>query len=261
MPLPFNLAYLTNIADLVYDSESITADSEDSDYPFSNVRIDTISEPGQTDGETTLDLLIDLGALGSPQNRWDLAAIINHNFTEAAVVTLKAGTTNGTSDFSQVMTWAEFNIWYRAAAYMTYRYVRITVSDPGNPAGYLSIGGIRIGLSTQLETGVAWGRSHTPRSINRVTVSQFGAKGVDHLYQQESITVEFDALTDDAPDVVAWLKSLKREGVPLVVIPNPEEASAFYVRLVSDFNHLEFPAVQIPEVTFEEESRGLRMGA
>ena len=79
--------------------------------------------------------------------KYDSVALINHNISSAATITVQgaddsAFTTNLVGDS---LTHADNNIFKFLAAARTKRYVRIVVTDPTNPDGYIQIGCFVVG--------------------------------------------------------------------------------------------------------------------
>lgn len=255
-----NFTFLVMTSDLVADAASVTADSAMSGFPATNLKYDvdgSISKVFKTNLSLTLDLLIDKGNTSA----WDLVVLLNHNFTSAATVTIKAGTTNATSDYSQSMTWREFDMWYLKAASVTYRYILITVSDPTNPAGYLSIGGVRIGGSTTVAKNFDWGFDYEYQSQNRVSRTDLGAASVDRLIDQVQITLQWSVMPTTAKrdEIVDFLKSMKGQAIPAFIILNPSASEGYYVRLMTMPKDTRNFYSTINRQTFLEESRGLKL--
>lgn len=123
---------------------AITANSSLATLPWNNVKNQIPSKAGRTGTTTELELTFDMIAAVSVQQ----VAILNHNFTTAATVTL-AGATN--SAFSPtaislgLTSVIDLPILGEFSALQTYRYWRLTVSDATNPDGYLEIGHVSLG--------------------------------------------------------------------------------------------------------------------
>ncbi len=87
-------------------------------------------------------------------NPIDCFAILNHNFTEDAIITLQANTVDNWSapPFSHVLAWNEKHIIYNAQANSAYEYWRVSVLDPGNACGFLEIGRLVGGTCLSMDT-------------------------------------------------------------------------------------------------------------
>lgn len=74
----------------------------------------------------------------------DTFAILNHNFTEAAVVNLQANISNNflVPPINLFLPWNKLHMVMVNALGQNYRYYKLRVLDPGNPCGYIQIGRI-----------------------------------------------------------------------------------------------------------------------
>jgi hypothetical protein len=124
------------------------------DFSINNVNTDIVeqqwrSNPGTTSATITSDTEI---VQGIPV---DTIAILNHNLTTSATVTVEA---SNSPTFSPVgdsynMTVEETNMYYLAPLFPTtqYRYWRFIISDPTNPDSQLKIGTILFGTTIILQ--------------------------------------------------------------------------------------------------------------
>ncbi|MGH9341985.1 MAG: hypothetical protein ACRD1R_20965, partial [Acidobacteriota bacterium] len=111
-------AYLThNDNDLA--AGTITASSEDASYPKVNLTALPISKPFRFTGDTSENLQIDLGAA----KNIDLVALINHNLTSAATITVNGGSAAnpGGTEFQTTISYREFDAFKLLAAAQTWR--------------------------------------------------------------------------------------------------------------------------------------------
>lgn len=249
--------FLTDDESLVEDAASIVGDSENPDFPFSNFRERDVSLLAKSaDGTTTLDLLIDLGGSYS----WNLVALLNTNWTSAATITVKAGPTNTTAALSQVVTWRQFDTFYFSAAVLTHRWVRLQVSDSGNPDGCIAIGGVKVGYATTFDFNFDFGWRRRYSTTTRLLRTELGKKHVDAMYKYITLSMSFNVLTAEArAALVDFLVALDGAAVPLFLIPDPSVYDGYYVRLMTDPEEIQTMRPSIPSIVFEEESRGIKL--
>lgn len=95
---------------------------------------------------TTQEIIIEAN---DPSIVIDTFAILNHNFTDLAVVNLQANTSNNFTSppVSMNLQWNEKHMLMVNSLGAAYQYFRIRITDPTNPCGYLSIGRIVAGAA------------------------------------------------------------------------------------------------------------------
>jgi hypothetical protein len=126
------------------------------DFSPNNLNTDVIEQCWRTpDGVTALASLI--CDTGLPQGAFvDTAAILGHNLTRSATVTLQGSAVSdfSTVGFSTVLNSEELNTYYISPDLPTagFRYWRFLIEDPTNPDGYLKIGTIIFGASEIFST-------------------------------------------------------------------------------------------------------------
>jgi hypothetical protein len=133
-------AAYTNYFDLALGS-ALTALSESPNYPCVNLQEERLSTTYRTIDLTAQTVTIDLGA------PYDIStiAIINHNFTSAATVTVSANTTNSwPGATTKTVTW-NADMMLNFIIPISYRYWRLEFDDSTNPDGYVEIGRFWLG--------------------------------------------------------------------------------------------------------------------
>jgi hypothetical protein len=121
------------------------------DFSPNNLNTDVIEQCWRSrDGDTALvSLVCDTGL---PQGAFvDTAALLGHNLTRSAVVTLQGSNVAdfSTVGFSTILNSEELNTYYIAPDLPTtgFRWWRFVLEDPTNPAGFLSIGTLIFGAA------------------------------------------------------------------------------------------------------------------
>ena len=167
----------------------------------------------------------------------DTFAILNHNLSDAAVVTLKANTVNNFSSppFSVTLAWREKHIIYTEDLGDNYEFFKITIVDPANACGFFEIGRIVAGTSVVMLD-------------NEDIIDDFSVDGKDLSYQMSTegffrasnekvkvdrLSVRFDKLATvgDAIDNYTNLTDLVEyvgTTLPFLTILDPDDPS-FYV--------------------------------
>ena len=116
----------------------VTANSEDTDYPLTNLKVDLFSTHYRSTGDAAEWIKIDLGAAMAV----DVIAIRYHNLTAGATLTLEGNAADawGAPTYSQVIAITDDVIIYFLASTQTFRWWRLTIADAANPDGVIKIG-------------------------------------------------------------------------------------------------------------------------
>jgi len=144
------------------------------DFSPNNLNTDLLEQRTQTDGVTTLwELRCDTGIT---QGAFvDTAAILEHNFTKSAVVTMQGSQDSNFSSigFNEILNTQLDNIYYIAPELPTqsFRYWRFIIEDGTNPDSDLFIGAIIFGSASIFttrecfENPVKFGKVHYKDSV------------------------------------------------------------------------------------------------
>jgi len=253
------LAYLKK-ADNEALGAFLAASSENTSYLLGNLLIEPIAKPWRTiDGQIetqTLDVHF-------PAPRaLDVAALVGHNLTSAATIVLKADDTFPPTTTVATLTWRARVTW-AAFASTTKRYWRWAISDPANPDGFLQVGYLSMGVKTQLTEGFLIGFTKLRAVENRRVRSEFGVPVLGaKLADFTELSFSFDALDNTKRDELDdFLRSLDGDREPLLLIPDPDAAEAFFARLSPEHEVVQigFGSAEVPEVVFREDPLGVRL--
>lgn len=115
----------------------------------------------RSSGLSTVTIDVDFGSPLAP----DVIALLDHNLTSAATITIMANSTPSWTSppLSETIVWQAGNVLrYLTTVSRSYRYWRLSLSDPANPDGYLRLSelflGGYLGMSQNFDRG--WSRSH-----------------------------------------------------------------------------------------------------
>jgi hypothetical protein len=116
------------------------------DHDKKNLTTTALRETWRSAGVGTQEIVIQANDLTDAP---DVFAILNHNLTEDAVVTLYGSTTNNFASPALTIsfTWHEKHMVITQDFGTTYEYYKIKIIDPTNPCGYFEIGRIVAGLA------------------------------------------------------------------------------------------------------------------
>lgn len=254
-----NFTYLTAAEDRV-QSSAILASSSNGSFPASNMKYDKAVSLAQVwkSGAAVTDVTILFDLAASPN--WNIVAMLNHNLSYSATVTLTAGTTNACLDFTQVMTWREFDMYYRHTATFTYRYFKLTISDGANSDGYISIGKVFCGPTVTLTSGFEIAPAFKYSPEQRVNVSDLRRMSVDRLTELVELSVKWIPFREvNRLELITFLRGLHGSAIPLFLILDTTVYEGYYMRqtsVPSDRRH--FKPDVLP-TSFIEESRGRKL--
>lgn len=133
---------LNNLA----DDATLTATGAHANYPATNIQHPHLSRYCRSDG-TSLVIVFDLGSAQ------DITTFIlaGHNISDSATVTLEANSSDSWvgAPFSETIT-DNYKVICEYFTEITYRYVRLSISDASNPDGYVKLGRVYIGEYLQM---------------------------------------------------------------------------------------------------------------
>lgn len=147
---------------LVDSVDVLSESSENSAYPSSNVQDTRLVKVWRTVGGdlSSQSIVFDAGATNT--FTVDCAAILNHNFTNAATLKFEMHTADswGTPDLSETLTWRS-GVILKFFTSTTKRFMRFFFTDAANTDNYLEIGRLFASVCLQI----------TPSSLSDFTIS------------------------------------------------------------------------------------------
>ena len=211
---------------LIDSTAVITASTEDATYLRAYLYNRRAGKPFKF---TTVsgDLVIDLGEAKAVT----AIAIMGHNFTSGATITLYGNATDawGAPSKTETLTWRDKDL-YKCFASGSYRYWKLVVSDGGNSSN-LKIGELILGTHTELSQNYNWGRSDTDEYINLVDLTEYQQAWVYELTEQKKFTLGFFVDDTTRAEIITWHTAVKGKLYPFVFIPDSAEADCYYMRL------------------------------
>ncbi|MBW2619285.1 MAG: hypothetical protein JRC92_10465 [Deltaproteobacteria bacterium] len=133
-PLWFDLADVRYyLGEYLLAGATASTDSEDASYPFAN-----LFDLNHNTAWRSVDLDVWLKADLKSAQQVTSTALLDHNLTSGATITLEANSTDSwvSPAYSQVLTWTEGHL--VLSLDQTYRWWRLVIDDPTNPDGFLT---------------------------------------------------------------------------------------------------------------------------
>jgi hypothetical protein len=128
------------------EDATITGSTEAFNYEASSVIDIRTLKTWHTTGCTSENVVFELDAAAE----FDSIGIVNHNFTDDAVITIQANATDswGAPSFEQVLTtWNEYIMFCFFDSTTSYKFWRLLIADTTNTDGFIEIGYISLGNS------------------------------------------------------------------------------------------------------------------
>lgn len=256
-----NVAYLTHDNNKgAASATAITASSADTAYPAANLKVLPVAKHWRSTGVSSENLQFDLGSALAIT----LMAVLNHNLTSAATVTVNGGSTANPdgSQYTTTITWREFDMFkLLSAAAQTYRYWKVIFVDTANADGYIKVGKIMLGNATTLGFHWRYGSRFFDQYVN---LNLKSAGGVPHVEQKYGIVrqqFDFGPLTTANMATIRTLyRALKGNAKPLFIIPESDGADGYFGRFINELDrNLNFR--EYASLVFEEDGRGRSIAA
>lgn len=253
-------AYLAT--NLISSSVAITPSTENASYPSSNLYDKQAARVFRGTSLTALSILLDFGAAVSANT----IAIINHNLTASAVLSLKAANSNPPNTVVATPSYRQYDLW-KAFTLTAARYWKLEITDSAPAA--LQIGqlvlGVRVAFPRERKQG-----GYSPAQ-QRSTISGETYAGVFwnyHLFGRRTFNPSYRVFTAADLEILRTFDAAIYGNLwPFVYIPDSGGADVYYVRKEESFQpgELEHPSGGEPvhdyQMTLVEESRGLEIKA
>lgn len=217
-----------------------TATSEEpGDFSINNVNNDIVefywrTATGTTSATITCDTELPQGVFN------DTTALLNHNLTRGAQVTMQGSNDAGfvTVGFEETITWTERDLFYIAPELPkeSFRYWRFNFADPSNPDGFIRIGTIVFGASNVFQ-----GECATDQIVygRRQFVDQVFTEGHTNVQndrgQKRYLTLDFQSLNAGLRNYRLLQELFEEYGVThkclWIVVPTDPSRFAVFAKL------------------------------
>lgn len=256
--MPLN--YLTKARNLA-ESAVVTASSEDVNFPGANAAALPISKPWKSaDGVTTgVKLLFDLES----QQEVSMLALVNHNLRLGSTLTVRAGSSSDPdgSEFNTTLDYRPKLSWKILSPSEMWRYWSFQLNDSGNPDDHVRAGYAMLGVSIALPKTVTPEWTLTPQRVIRRVDNDFGTAMVGaNVSEGHLISAAFGPMSiADRNTIRDFLDGLQLGIVPLLIVLNPSDTEAYFVRLLEGWSMVTLPPdyTIIEGLAFESDKFGL----
>ena len=227
------LAHLDNYLIEAYNAVPQRVNSSENVAEIGNLIDPNLVVEWQSDDAGDAVLIdIDLGT----NRQVDVVAIVRHNFRSTASVLIQASPNGDTSlgSLSAAMTWREFLMFKFFSTALNYRYWRITISDIGNPEGYIEASYLFIGKLTRPTTfSYLYGAQRTTDLMNLEAQSVYGVRFAERKFARETFQLDFGPVINlTEVDLLQDLyENVFGNKYPLLFILDTSVNDAYYVRI------------------------------
>ena len=256
--MPENFTYLQD-SDNLLALALVSSTTEDSVFPVTNVEVLPISKPYRTLAGNIVDQKFHIDF--ATAQAIDFIALIAHNLTSGATITLRGGASHDPdgSAFSTTLSWASGIAWKILSASESHKNWSIELDDEANSDGHLSVGYIVIGLKTALDLQFQpeWTRRRNKivRSVLNENHNPMVGRKISEGYL---VTVNFAGMDSTERDAIdTFLDSLDRVVDPILFVPTPDETRAYFGRLFEDFEITQMTGeASVPVLSFLTDGHG-----
>lgn len=231
-----------------------SANSTASGYSVDNAILLPVAKVHRATGATSEYIELDLGSAQAIT----LAAVLNHNLSSAATITVKAGAAANPSTFTTTVTWREFDA-FKTFTSETHRYWRFVFADATNKNGFIQVGYLLLGAYTQPAFNFQFGWIQIPEFNTRRLETGYLVPNVEELAQRQRFEIGFDGLTVAQADTVrkTLFESLKKDLTPWFFIPDGAVNDGYFGRFGQIEMQVDF--FRFISVPFIEDGRGNRL--
>lgn len=212
-----------------FDSATITSSSEASGFADDNVAHVNVKKTWRSTGDTAEWLKFDLG---SAQNIKEVA-LLNHNLTSGATITLEANATDswGAPSHSSAFTWKTAKI----VKFLdeTYRWWRVTFADAANPDAYIAMGRICAGVYVTPSRNIT--ERHIKAPIDPSIIQEYGSPYALKRKKYWEYRVRFKEISRADQDILTAMYDTIGVTEPVVVSLDPDtypSVDSIYARML-----------------------------
>lgn len=239
----------------------ITPSTEDASYPTENLYDQQAANVFRCTSLTALTIALDFGGPITA----DIVALINHNLTSGATLSLKADNSSPATTTRATPTYRQYDLW-KGFVSTTARYWLLTIADTNAEA--IQIGQLILGVRIALPRARRIAESYSPARM-RSTISGETYAGVFwnyHLFERRRFNPSFRIASAAELAILDTLdRSVYGDVRPFLYIPDGTGADCYYVRKEQSFEPQELDRIAGGEIahdyqmTLVEESRGLEI--
>lgn len=232
----------------VFDDYTITAATENANYPASNIQDPRLSRYTRTTALSSQTWDIDTTTAIQP----DTIVIDNHNITSGATIQIRASVNSdySTTDFSATITHDSGTMIKFFTPGSTYRYWRLFITDAANTDLYIKMGRVFMGNYLQLTPSSKIpfddARETTSKTYFSQTNQVYGNEGEDYIIRN----YEFSSISSTMRDSIDTFQNTVDVVYPFYFVNTDEDYSVFPVLYCVLQSKINFKAVGNSQFTY-----------
>jgi hypothetical protein len=198
-------------------------------YPIENLTTLPISNPTRFTGHVA-QIGVDLVA----QKAVSLIALIAHNLSSTAIISIFAGTTAACSSYATTIPWRESTCFRFFDPGLIYRYWKILINDDSNVDGQIDIGRLIFGNVSEINR-MSFGSTKQRVHVNDIADTEFGTSHVARVYRATKLFFPFSEFTaSEVDDIVGMVNYCEGSLTPLFLIPDTESTDGYFGKFTED---------------------------
>lgn len=218
------------------DVATVTGSQSVGDMSLENLKAMNLFRKYRTE-DLTAQINFDLGSA----QEIDFAAIVCHNGTSDATVTISAGSTSAVSDYTSgaldLLTGTDVGYSRNSFASkfdaQTYRYWRFDFSDAGNPDSFLEIGRLYLSKSFQPSKNAIYGMSEGYKDYSKASRTVSGALSSVSRTPLKTAKWELDfATSTEMYGAAREIDRTRGNSKDVVFVPDLDDLTNFQTRFV-----------------------------
>ena len=189
----------------------------------------------------------------------DLLALVGHNFSSDATITVYGGSSFDPATSLGTITWREGTMFKLWSSGQSYKYFKLEIDDPANPYGDFQIGYAVIGSTTS--SGVGYGDYSLSKTKNEADLTtESGTRVGGRTFQREAIDLAFpNRSLSDFNTIKSLFDDCVGSKERLFVIPNSDRNDGFFGTFMADSINKRYVMYDVvsTQVSFLEENAGI----
>ena len=259
--MAYTLNYITHTNNTARQASLLAGDAStdqsDSNYPVSNMLQLPVSKKGRI---RNIYGPMELQVSFPGATDVDTVALVGHNLSNSAKVTVYGGASFDPTTSLGTITWRNGTMFKKFSSTQSYKYYKISIDDPANDYGYASIGYLVMGKASTLSFGYSSYR-FTNRKLGIMRETEFGSPAYQSLSGGDDLLLSFRNRTQsEADSIVNIFNDLSGSNEPALWIPNPVEDDCVFGRFSEEDLTREFVLAYPPLVNIELIIRGDNFG-
>ncbi len=207
------------------DQTTITATSENPNFPVSNLKNPLRSKRWRTTGIDDEAVIFDM------QTAEDIDSVVllwpkedGIRLTNSVTITIQANATNVWTSPAVTQTLTVDNTYSIASHYFSssqsYRYWRLLIDDPTNPDGFIELGMIWLGQGLEIDNAQN-GFKYSIMDTSKISENAFNHKYVDEYPQVALLELKYSYFDYDAIRILENAYRINGSRKPVLVVVDP----------------------------------------